>query len=388
MSDAELAAQLALLQLPKIGPARLSWLLTATAASEVLRHLRLGRLPPATGPRPSGVTSELVARWFDVAGKLDELTLLGNYAKLGIEVIGKDDPRWQLTDDPEPPSVLFAQGRLGLLTRRPTVAIVGTRRCSTIGRTVARSFGSALAEAGVAVVSGLAAGIDGAAHEGALSTGRPAAIAIVGSGLDVVYPRANAGLWRRLAQDGLLISESPLGARPERWRFPARNRIIAGFADVVVVVESHAAGGSLLTVGEAVDRGVTVMAVPGAVTNPASTGTNQLLVEGAPPACTAEDILDQLDRFDLPAPAIDGEADRAGGEQPVIDRSVADVSMLGELSALARSILADASAGALHLDDLLDAHRVPIPQLLAAVDELDRAGLATLDGSTLITVHA
>ena len=385
MSDVELAAQLVLLKLPKIGPARLSWLLANTAAPEVLGHLRAGRLPPAIGPRPPGVTTELVGEWFGVARKLDDLALLADYAKLGIELIGKNDPRWPLADDPEPPPVLFAQGLLALLTRRPTVAIIGTRRCSTIGRTVARSFGTALAEAGVTVVSGLAAGIDGAAHEGALSAGHAAALAVVGSGLDVVYPRVNAALWRRVSQEGLMISESPLGARPERWRFPARNRIIAGLADVVVVVESHTAGGSLLTVGEAVDRGVTVMAVPGSVTNPASTGTNQLIAEGAPPACTTEDILDQLSGFGSPATALSSGKNRCGDEVPLDEDALVSASIVSELSPLARSILADAAVGALHLDDLLEEHRVPIPQLLAAVDELDRAGLATLDGSTLIT---
>ncbi|MGH9153964.1 MAG: DNA-processing protein DprA, partial [Acidimicrobiales bacterium] len=136
-------------------------------------------------------------------------------------------------------------------------------------------------------------GIDGAAHEGALGARAPAAppVGVVGSGLDVVYPRRHADLWRRVALAGVLLSEAPLGARPEPWRFPARNRLIAALADVLVVVESHAAGGSLHTVRAAAERGVTVMAVPGPVRSPASAGTNALLADGCPPARDSGDVL-------------------------------------------------------------------------------------------------
>ena len=116
-------------------------------------------------------------------------------------------------------------------------------------------------------------------------------IGVVGSGLDVVYPRGQAELWRAVAVTGVLLSEAPLGARPERWRFPARNRIIAALADLVVVVESHRPGGSLHTVDEADRRGIDVMAVPGSVRAPASAGTNGLLAEGRAPACSADDVL-------------------------------------------------------------------------------------------------
>ena len=169
--------------------------------------------------------------------------------------------------------------------------MVGTRRATGYGRDVARGLGRDLAGAGVAVVSGLATGIDGASHEGALAARGGPPVAVVGSGLDVAYPRHHRALWRRVAEGGLVLSEAPLGARPEPWRFPARNRVIAALSQVLVVVESHAAGGSFHTVRAAAERGVPVMAVPGPVRRPASAGTNRLLGEGCAPACEAADVL-------------------------------------------------------------------------------------------------
>jgi DNA processing protein len=174
---------------------------------------------------------------------------------------------------------------------RPRVGIVGTRRCSGYGTDVARHLGRQLAAAGVAVVSGLALGIDGAAHEGALASGGAAPVGVVANGLDVAYPRRHARLIGRVAGSGALLSEAPVGCRPEAWRFPARNRLIAALSQVLVVVESHRAGGSFHTVRAAAQRGVVVMAVPGPIWSPSSAGTNQLLSEGCPPVCDAADVL-------------------------------------------------------------------------------------------------
>jgi len=210
----------------------------------------------------------------------------------GIEVVVLGDARYprRLVDDPDPPAVLFTRGRLGCLDP-PTVAIVGTRRCSRYGRDVAHELGADLAAAGVAVVSGLALGIDGAAHEGALDGGGVPPAGAVGSGLDVVYPRRHRSLWQRVADAGVLVGEAPPGAAPEPWRFPARNRIIAALADVVVVVESHAAGGSRHTVDAAEQRDRPILAVPGPVRSSSSAGTNELLAQGAAPARDAGDVL-------------------------------------------------------------------------------------------------
>jgi DNA processing protein len=215
----------------------------------------------------------------------------------GVWTCGRGDEGYpaRLADDPKPPAVLFGRGDLAALDG-PQVAIVGSRRCTPYGRDVARQLGRELAAAGVGVVSGLALGIDGAAHEGALAAveggaGGAPPVGVVASGLDVVYPWRHRGLWEGVASAGVLLSEAPLGTPPERWRFPARNRIMAALADVVVVVESHLHGGSRHTVDAALARGRAVMAVPGSVRSPASAGTNALLAEGVAPARDTLDVL-------------------------------------------------------------------------------------------------
>lgn len=227
-----------------------------------------------------------------------------------VHVLGTPGYPTRLAADPEPPAVLFSVGRLELLDG-PTVAIVGTRNATMVGRQLAEAMGSELVGAGVTVVSGLALGIDGAAHRGAIALAaadhgverppedrppedpdQPArAVGVVASGLDVVYPRRHTDLHHRLARGGLLVSETPAGVRPDAWRFPARNRIIAGLADAVVVVESRRAGGSMHTVDEALARDVPVLAVPGHPSAPASAGTNALLYDGAGMARNAADVL-------------------------------------------------------------------------------------------------
>jgi DNA processing protein len=160
----------------------------------------------------------------------------------------------------------------------------------------------------------LAIGIDGAAHAGALASGVTAPIAVVGSGLDVIYPKRHAVLWREIERRGVVLSEAPLGAPPERWRFPARNRLIAALADILVVVESRELGGSMHTVNEAERRARPVFAVPGPVRSAASAGTNRLLRDGAQAACDVNDLLVGLGlssalRRDVhdPRPAVTGD---------------------------------------------------------------------------------
>ena len=233
------------------------------------------------------------AGWMEVGGDpaADPLQAVEQHVTAGVTTLLPTDPRYpeRLRADHEHPAVLFAQGDLAALGD-VRVAIVGTRRCTGAGAGFARELGRDLTEAGVGVVSGLALGIDGAAHRGVLeSGGRP--IGVVGSGLDVVYPARHRELWGQVRDEGVLLSEAPLGSRPAPWRFPARNRVIAALSHLVVVVESHAAGGSLLTVKEAADRDIPVMAVPGSVRNPASAGTNRLIADGCAPALDTTDVL-------------------------------------------------------------------------------------------------
>ena len=184
-----------------------------------------------------------------------------------------------LDADPDAPAVLFYRGDIDCIAG-VRVAIIGTRNCTRYGYDVAVEFGQRLSDCGISVVSGLALGIDAAAHQGAMRGVSPP-IAVVGSGLDVVYPRANRKLWASVESKGVVLSEAPLGAPANAWRFPARNRIIAALADALVVVESHEKGGSLLTAYEAMNRNRPIFAVPGAVRSKASAGTNELIQSGA-----------------------------------------------------------------------------------------------------------
>lgn len=209
----------------------------------------------------------------------------------GVEAVPLSDPRYPsaLAGDPEAPVLLFTRGELGVLDAR-RVAIVGTRNATASGRATAAEFGRGLAEQGITVVSGLARGIDGAAHRGVRAVGgRPCGV--VANGLDRPYPKQHTELWRWVGEAGLLISEWPPGAAPEAWRFPLRNRVIATLAELVVVVESRAHGGSLITARAAIDRGVEVMAVPGSVHSRASDGCNALLADSAHPATAVADVM-------------------------------------------------------------------------------------------------
>jgi DNA processing protein len=188
------------------------------------------------------------------------------------------------------PPVLSVLGRTELLTQ-PIVAVVGARNASANGRRLAQDLATGLGAAGIVVASGLARGIDAAAHSGALGTG---SVAVVAGGVDVVYPEENRGLYDALAESGAIIAELPLGSEPQARHFPRRNRIISGMALGVVVVEAAAKSGSLITARYALEQGREVFAVPGSPLDPRSRGCNDLLRNGATLTENAEDVLMQL----------------------------------------------------------------------------------------------
>jgi DNA processing protein len=201
-----------------------------------------------------------------------------------------------LAELPDPPAALFFTGRerrLCDLLREPLVTVVGTRGASPYAREVAHALGRGLGAAGVTVVSGLALGVDAAAHRGCLDAGG-GPLAVLAGGVDVPYPRANGGLYRRVRERGALVSELPPGLRPFRWGFPARNRIMAGLSAVTVVVEAADPSGSLITAAFAEQLGRTVGAVPGRVTARGSEGSNRLLREGAAVIRDPADVIDEL----------------------------------------------------------------------------------------------
>jgi DNA processing protein len=193
----------------------------------------------------------------------------------------------------DPPRALFLRGFAAEdLLERPAVAVVGARSCSAYGRSVARSLGRELAAAGLVVVSGMARGIDGEAHRGALEAGET--IAVLGCGIDRDYPAAHAELARKICERGLVVSEYEPGVEPAPWRFPARNRIIAGLCQATVVVEARERSGALITADFALEEGREVLAVPGEITSALSAGTNALLRLGATPVTSARDVLESF----------------------------------------------------------------------------------------------
>jgi DNA processing protein len=207
-------------------------------------------------------------------------------------VLGHGDYPAALAVDRQAPAVLFSTGDVALLEGRPRVAVVGTRSATPYGLGVATELGRALAGAGVVVVSGMATGIDAAAHAGALAAvGGAPTVGVLGTPHDAATSRTGSALRDALGARGAVLSEIPAGVHGARWWFAVRNRVIAALAHVVVVVECHHRGGCLHTVAAALARGVTVTAVPGSVRSPASAGTNRLLVEGAVPVRDVEDVL-------------------------------------------------------------------------------------------------
>lgn len=366
---ADLAARLKLVSLNRITPARMSWLVGRRDPVEVVSDLIDGcfETPPA-GPAGS---ETLIRNWSQQVRRLDGQALIDKQLEAGAGFLTPLDTRWPFFEDPDPPLMVFVRGNVLLLDQPRAVAVVGTRRCTSVGRQVAHDFGQGLARVGLNVVSGLALGIDSSAHRGTLDHGG-GAIAVVGSGVDVVYPKTNTGLWGEVAKDGLLMSEYLCGTGPAKWHFPARNRLIAALADGVVVVESHDRGGSLLTANEAADRGKPVFAVPGSVLSSASHGTNALLVDGAIPARDAVDVLTYLGCV---------EADDDEGmieENNQVDRLSDDCD-----DWMSQLVLQEVSQGPVHLDILTLAAGVRVDQMIVLVRRLVEAGRVSLAGSTV-----
>ncbi len=240
-----------------------------------------------------------------------------------------------------------------------SVAVVGSRKASDLGRAMAERLGARLAERGVVVVSGLAVGIDTGAHHGALAVGGPT-VAVLGGGLDVAAPTANRRLAERIGREGCLVTEFPLGTPPLAHHFPRRNRIIAGLARIVVVVEAALNSGALTTTRHALAAGREVMAVPGHPLMPNSVGVNGLLFDGARPVRSPDDVLKELDELPgLARPVPTPEAGRVVIEGPSRLRLM---SALGDAPAPAERLAAET--------------RLTLAETLAVLTELELLGLA------------
>jgi DNA processing protein len=282
-------------------------LLTAVAVSMLpLSRLKVAAVTKELVQSTGRASLDRVLELADASGGFGALTRVKSLAldrakaalaageALGLSVISLTDPRYPalLRCTPDPPPVLWIRGEIGTLTP-PAVAVVGSRAASPYALQVGRRLAAELAERGIVVVSGLARGTDSAAHEGCLSAAGQT-IAVIGSGLDNVYPPEHEALADRIAEKGLVISELGPGAAPRAEHFPLRNRIISGISLAVVVVEASEKSGSLITAACAVRQGRDVMAVPGSILNGRNGGSHALLKDGAKVVETADDILEDI----------------------------------------------------------------------------------------------
>lgn len=248
---------------------------------------RLGGLPPGAFlemlPRELAERLELSEKALRMLEELrenfDPEAVYKRIREKGLSVLTLAEAGYpeRLKDIPDPPPALFVEGKIPATA---AVAVVGSRKASATGIEVARVLGRALGERGVCVVSGLALGVDAAAHEGSVEASGPT-VGVLGCGVDVVYPRANGPLFDRVKRHGAVVSEYYLGEAPLAWRFPARNRIIAGLSDAVVIVEAPQKSGALITARHALECGRDVWAVPGPLAAPECRGSNKLLADGA-----------------------------------------------------------------------------------------------------------
>jgi DNA processing protein len=355
LSDAERFARLRLARTDRVGPVAFSQLLqrfgSAVRAVEALPDLvrRSGRDGYAL-PAVDRVEAVLAAG--DRAGA--RLILLGD----------ADYPDMLAAVDPPPP-LLWTRGDVALLSR-PCIGIVGARIASAGGQRIARGLSQQLGEAGHVVVSGLARGIDAAAHLGALPTGT---VAVLGGGVDDIYPSENADLYRQIVERGCIVSESPVGARAQARDFPRRNRIISGLSRGVIVVEAEIRSGSLITARLANEQGRDVFAVPGSPLDPRSKGPNELLRQGAILCEGLEDLERAFTTLrTLREPPADSPFD---GAPDVLD------------DALIEQVAALLSPTPTPRDELARALNLPIGLVAAALLELNLAGRATLLSSGL-----
>jgi DNA processing protein len=275
----------------------------------------------------------------------DEAAYRADLHARGLRFLARGDADYPmlLRELHDPPAGLFVRGRaeVGLLAA-PAVAIVGARACSSYGAQVARLLGRELAAAGLVVISGLARGVDGEAHRGALEAGC-VTVAVLGCGIDRDYPAAHAQLSARICERGLVASEYAPGVEPAPWRFPARNRIIAGLAAATVVVEARERSGALITADFALEAGREVFAVPGEITSSLSCGTNALLRLGATPLTAAADVLEAL-RIEAPAAPEASVGETAGRVLTALRSEPAGVNDLVALTGLDAATVATALA--------------------------------------------
>ena len=341
--DDELAGWLRLTGTPGVGPAGCRALLAAFGLPDAIFGVPAARLREVV---PAHVAAALAR----TPPHLQDLTARTRAwcDEPGNHVVTLADTRYPplLLETTDPPPLLYVKGDVGALTR-PAVAIVGSRNATVQGALDARGFAASLASAGHVVVSGLALGIDAAAHEGALGAGTT--VAVIGTGADIVYPSSHRPLAHRIAEHGAIVSELPLGTTASAHQFPRRNRIIAGLSRGVLVIEAAARSGSLITARLASECGREVFAVPGSIHSPLSKGCHQLIRQGAKLVESVSDILEELG---APSPPVVGATGAPGAPEtdPLLALIGFDPVLPDELAARAGCTPARLSALLLDLE--------------------------------------
>ena len=351
-----------------------------------LRLLRSRRVGPATFHRLlaeygtagaalaalPGIARDAGSRDYRVCSRDDARDEFARARRAGAVPLAhgtQDYPPW-LAEMPDPPPLLWVVGDPAVL-RRPAIAMVGARNASSLGLRMARGMARGLAGAGRVIVSGLARGIDTACHDAALTGGT---VAVMAGGVDVIYPTENEGLARRIAETGCLVSDQPMGMRPQARHFPRRNRLIAGLCPALVVVEAAAKSGSLITAREALDLGRDVLAVPGHPFDPRASGGNMLIRDGAILVRGAADVLDAV-------PAGPEGADRAIRPAAFETPSAApgETLSLAETAQVHRMILDRLSPAPTPQDALFHDMGLPASAISPALTRLELDGLVARD---------
>jgi len=353
----DLAAYLALSQIPGIGAARLRTLIAAFGSAGGALTAPRGAIAALPGFGPAAATA---VRATDRRAGLEIISQLEHCGARAV-IPGDSGFPALVAEIPDPPAVLFVWGDASLLAR-PAAAIVGSRNHTPYGADAARLLAAGIAPA-VVVVSGMARGLDAIAHSAALDASG-GTIGVLGNGFGVVYPAANRALYERVAADGCLVTELPPGERPRVSTFPRRNRIISGIAGVTVVVEAAVNSGALITADCALDQGRGVLAVPGPITSPTSTGCNKLIQQGAKPALCAADILEEL--------GIASTVPGGGGGGPAAAMPRPRPTDLNELQ---RSLWEALAAHAEHVDALVAGTGYGVGEVLTALTELELRGV-------------
>ncbi|MDE0231716.1 MAG: DNA-processing protein DprA [bacterium] len=330
-------------------PERIHTLVKASDPVEAVRKIETGRVRVSAAAREAvGVAAEQ---------RMQELASSG----VSVTLLGADSyPPW-LAAIPDPPDLLFVRG---VLPTAPGVAVVGSRRATRYGINLAKAIGAAAGRRDAVVVSGLARGIDGAAHWGVVEAGGRG-VAVLGCGLDRWYPVSHRRLGEALLENGGgVVTEYPPGTVPEPWRFPVRNRIITGLSRVVLVVEAAADGGALISARLGLEQGREVLAVPGDIDRVTSRGCNELIRDGAMPVLGTADVLDLLEQEGIINPSgvgrrESGPADAKGGLEEAIGEAGATLEVLAERMGW------------------------PLTRLLVSVGELESEGRVTRDGGVI-----